>query len=312
MSQSPVTLTDRMRALTAGLDACQDLDAMVNALLDGLRDRLDLDHTMLLVRDAARDVLYTVGSRGYEASGVGSEIPVGQGVIGVCAREATPIRIAHATSEAAYARTIRDSAERGGMGGLLETEIPMPGLAASGSQMAAPVTAHGQVLGVLFAESEQERRFSYDDEDVLVLLGAHLGLAMEDLQSCPEAPEAPAAPPDPAEACGDRAATPLVVRHYAENDSVFLDGEYLIKGVAGSILWALVRDVQEQGRRDFTNRELRLDPRIQLPDLSDNLEARLVLLARRLAERQACLQIQKTGRGRFRLAVSRPLKLESA
>ena len=152
-----------LRALTARLDACQDLDAMVNALLDGLRERLGLEHTMLLVRDPARDVLYTVGSRGYESSGVGSEIPVGQGVIGVCAREATPIRIAHATSDAAYARTIRDSAERGGMGGLLETEIPMPGLARSGSQMAAPVTAHGRVLGVLFADSEQERRFSYDD-----------------------------------------------------------------------------------------------------------------------------------------------------
>ncbi len=301
-----------LRALTARLDACQDLDAMVNALLDGLRERLGLEHTMLLVRDPARDVLYTVGSRGYESSGVGSEIPVGQGVIGVCAREATPIRIAHATSEAAYARTIRDSAERGGMGGLLETEIPMPGLARSGSQMAAPVAAHGRVLGVLFAESEQERRFSYDDEDVLVLLGAHLGLAMEDLQACPETQEAAEAPGEPAEACAGEAGAPLVVRHYAENDSVFLDGEYLIKGVAGSILWALVQDVQDQGRCDFSNRELRLDPRIRLPDLSDNLEARLVLLARRLAERQACLQIQKTGRGRFRLAVSRPLKLESA
>jgi adenylate cyclase len=197
------------------------------------------------------------------------------------------------------------------MGALLETEIPMPGLARSGSQMAAPVTAHGRVLGVLYAESEEEKRFSYDDEDVLVLLGAHLGLAMEDLRRCPETQEAVEAPGEAAEACPDPAGPPLVVRHYAENDSVFLDGEYLIKGVAGSILWALVRDVQERGRCDFSNRELRLDPRIRLPDLSDNLEARLVLLARRLAERQACLQIQKTGRGRFRLAVARPLKLES-
>ena len=54
------------------------------------------------------------------------------------------------------------------MGALLETEIPMPGLATSGSQVAVPISAHGQVLGVLYAESEQERRFSYDDEDVLL------------------------------------------------------------------------------------------------------------------------------------------------
>jgi adenylate cyclase len=49
-----------------------------------------------------------------------------------------------------------------------------------------------------------------------------------------------------------------------------------------------------------------------LPDLGDNLEARLILLTRRLVERDACLRIEKTGRGRFRLLVQRPLLLEVA
>jgi adenylate cyclase len=46
-----------------------------------------------------------------------------------------------------------------------------------------------------------------------------------------------------------------------------------------------------------------------LPDLSDNLEARLVLLQRRLAENSPQLRIEKTGRGRFRLQVERPVTL---
>jgi len=71
----------------------------------------------------------------------------------------------------------------------------------------------------------------------------------------------------------------------------------------------LVRDFVEHGRVGFSNRELRLDRRIRLPDLSDNLEARLILLARRLDERGACVRILKTGRGRFELRVERPLKL---
>ena len=52
---------------------------------------------MVLMLDAAAQRLYTVASRGYAASGVGSEIPFGHGVIGVAARKRTPIRISHVT-----------------------------------------------------------------------------------------------------------------------------------------------------------------------------------------------------------------------
>jgi hypothetical protein len=100
-----------------------------------------------------------------------------------------------------------------------------------------------------------------------------------------------------------------VIRRFAANDSVFIDNEYLIKGVAGAILWKLVREHAAGRRSDFTNRELRLDSSLHLPDISDNLEARLILLARRLEERAPFMRITKTGRGRFRLDVSRPLQL---
>jgi len=99
------------------------------------------------------------------------------------------------------------------------------------------------------------------------------------------------------------------VRHYVEDDTIFLGDDYLIKGVAGNILWTLLCDYAENKRASFSNRELRLDPRIHLPDIGDNLEARLVLLRRRLADRSADIRIDKTARGRFGLAVTRPLEL---
>ena len=90
---------------------------------------------------------------------------------------------------------------------------------------------------------------------------------------------------------------------------MFLGDDYLIKGVAGAILWKLVGDFVRKGRTEFSNRELRLDTTLGLPDIADNLEARLILLQRRLAERSRDLAIEKTGRGRFRLRVLRPVQL---
>jgi adenylate cyclase len=162
---------------------------------------------------------------------------------------------------------------------------------------------------VVFVESDQDLRFSYDDEDALVAVAGHLGLVMRLLQSVSDAAE----PAEEAEisplAAAELQGPELVVRHFAGNDSIFLGSDYLVKGVAGAILWALLNDYMHSGRREFSNRELRLDARIRLPDISDNLEARLVLLAKRLAERDAGLLMEKTGRGRFRLNVQRSVRL---
>ena len=40
---------------------------------------------------------------------------------------------------------------------------------------------------------------------------------------------------------------------------VFFNDDYVIKGVAGAILWRLIRTWVDTGRQDFSNRELRLD-----------------------------------------------------
>jgi adenylate cyclase len=192
----------------------------------------------------------------------------------------------------------------------LETEIPLPGLPDSRSQLAVPIEAFGRLIGVLYADSPQELRFGYDEEDALVAVAGQLGTAIHHLQQLAE-DEADQSVAPTAGSDSHLRGKDLTVRHFEENDSIFLGDDYLIKGVAGAILWALVSDFSAKGRTNFTNRELRLDPRIKLPDLSDNLEARLILLQKRLAEREAPIRIEKTGRGQFRLAVSRPLQLAS-
>ena len=77
------------------------------------------------------------------------------------------------------------------------------------------------------------------------------------------------------------------VRCYAADGRVFVDGDHLVKGVAGRILCSLLCSHLADGRTDFTNKEVRLDHSLELPPHRDNLESRLILLNRRLDERDA-------------------------
>lgn len=299
-----VDLLGAVRLCSQRLARCTRLDELLQALLTGLHEHLGVQHAMVLLLDAQAGHLYTVASHGYARSGVGSEVKLGQGVIGVAAREATPVRISHVTHAALYSHAVRSSIEAGGAAA--GPEIPYPGLAAPHSQIAVPLVAAGRTLGVLFAESPLDMQFGYPEEDALLTLAGQLAAAIDLLQAAAEpadaAQSAPAAPPASGPA--------LRVRHFTANDSVFIGGDYLIKGVAGAIFAKLLRDHAATGRVDFTNRELRLDACLRLPDVADNLEARLLLLQRRLQESRASVRIEKTGRGRFRLCLGAPVLLD--
>ena len=299
-------LLSGLRACLAGLAAAPDLARLLDAALEGLERSCDIRNSMLLMFDANRECLYTVASQGYEQSGVGSEIRMGEGIVGVAARERAPIRIGYAVQEYRYVHAARQSFARSAGGAAFEVEIPFPGLPNAGSQLAVPLLLADRLLGVLYVESPREQRFSYEDEDALVVLAGQLALYVELLSQSAEHPGDAAAPPPLAPAADG---APAAIRRFAADGSVFVDNEYLIKGVAGAIVWKLLREYSEAGRAEFTNRELRLDPALKLPDISDNLEARLILLQRRLAERCPFIAIEKTGRGRFRLNVGRPLQL---
>jgi len=296
-----------VRRCSERLALCASLDEALNAVLATLSDFAGVRHAMVLMFDSGTERLYTVASTGYATSGVGSEIGMGQGVIGVAARERTPVRIMHMTNAYLYSQAMRSSLQANLPHMEAATEIPYPGLAEPHSQLAAPVLSAGRLLAVLFVESPNDLEFGFEDEDMLVAIAGHLGAAIDLMQAGTEAPQEPASTVAvPAAATGGAA---LQLRHFSSNDSVFLGDSYLIKGVAGAILWKLLKDHAQLGRTDFSNRELRLDPAIRLPDVTDNLEARLVLLRRRLAEHSPDIRIEKTGRGRFRLLVRRPVEL---
>jgi len=301
--RAPRNLLAAVRRSWEELAGVTELGLLFDRSLDCLRRHFGIEHAMILMRDEAAERLYTVASLGYARSGIGSEIALGRGVIGVAAQEGIPIRIGHMSSDYAYGAALRDQARDHGISAPGEWEIPYPGLVAPESQIALPIMAAGRVAGVLFAESAEPIRFRYDDEDALALIAMRLGdLIGAGLDAVGAAEEKSASRAGSAE--------PIHVRRYTCDDSIFLDHNYLIKGVAGAIFWKLAVEHEQTGRIEFSNRELRLDPSLRLPEFAENLEARLLLLQRRLAERAGPIHIEKAGRGRFRFVLSGPLALE--
>jgi hypothetical protein len=206
---------------------------------------------------------------------------------------------------ARYGRVVRSSYEHRSSSG--EEEIPLPGLDVR-SLVAVPAMASGELVGVLVVESTHEVAFDETDEQILTVAATLIAAAIENerLREEVAVPAPETVSPEP----GTRGGTPTSVRVFERDASVFVDGEYLIKGVAGRILRALLQAHEASGRVDFTNRELRLDPSLELPEYRANLESRLILLKRRLDEREVPFRIHKTGRGRFRLEVDATIRLE--
>jgi adenylate cyclase len=198
---------------------------------------------------------------------------------------------------------IQDSIRRSG-GEPSAFEIELPGLEHADSAAAVPLLALGELTGVLYLESERAGDFGPGSERLLRILGGHLAAALAVLQA--DRGESAQPEPPPSETPGGE---PLAVVYYQADDSVFVGGAYVVKGVPGRILWKLLREHGADDRVSFTNRELRLDERLGLPPGNDNLEARLLVLRKRLAALDCGIGLDRAGRGRMVLHLAAPLTL---
>jgi hypothetical protein len=298
------------------LAACVDLDTLLATALEQLDVLFGHTQSFIMVRDESGKRLYTVASRGFAESGVGSEVVIGEGLIGTASARRIPLRTTNFARERVLSRAVREELTRVGDAGRLAHEIPLPGLADAKSQLAIPLEARGEVLGVLCLQSAAAGRFLARDESHVQLLARHLAVSMiavgfaggSEPAATPPSSSVPAAPKHASRAATDGAG--ITVRYFPSDDSVFIDDAYLIKGVPGRIFQKLLQLYLEQNRQEFTNREIRLDPSLKLPEFQDNLEARLILLRRRLEERTDVVRLDHVGRGRQRLSVLRPVRLK--
>jgi adenylate cyclase len=293
-------LTDAARAVEA-VAAEAETEGVVEAVLDGVVAHFGYENALLLLADHAHGMLTTIASRGYDPSGIGSEVPLGEGLIGSAAAEGRAMHVSDVSRVRRFANAVRGSSDEENH----TRTVMLPGMADARSQIAMPMMVQGAVRGVLFVESRKPFAFTSEDETALAIVARDAALALTLAESASED-----APPESTEMRSRAGGRPFKVTHHAYDDSVFIDEQYVIKGVAGRLLTFMLCIYARDGRCDFTNRELRLAPTIRLPDVKDNLETRLLLLRRRLDEKASPVRLVRTGRGRVALEVTGEPRLE--
>jgi len=296
---SRATSLDGLEIFIRRLAECRDLAEATRVALESIEDAFGFRHSVLLVADGDDKRLFVVASNGYPVPGVGAEVPIGEGAIGVAAHRRRQVRIANMTrgrTLAAAATQQEDTEPR---------EIPLPGLTDAQSVLATPLLLHDRLVGVLYLDSDEPGSFDEGTAQLVEIIAGHLAVTIALLEAGGLDPVGIAHDPRPA----NRSAVTRSVVFYDHDGTVLVDGDYVIKGVPGRILFSLLTEYVESGRTDFTNKEIRLNRSIGLPAGNDNLEARLLTLRRRLAERDDPFHLERVGRGRLVLTVDAPFTL---
>lgn len=289
--------------LTEVIGSSTDLRTLVDSGLGFLATHLGYESVGIYLLEESEQALYALATHGFSTSGVGARVEFGVGVIGTCARHRTPIRIADVGRERLYGRAVQEQLERIQPGA--ERDIPLASVAGARSLLAVPLVLQGKLFGVLATECRHALAFNERDAQLLTTAGQLLAQSIA-LYRDEEVEREPEQEPPSIQQSGS-----LQVRYYEADDSVFVDGEYLIRGLPGKILWLLLSLRQKEGRTTFLNRELRLHPFLKLPVVNDNLATRLLMLQRRLDDKRLPIQLHREERGRLRLACDLNITLES-
>jgi hypothetical protein len=285
------------------LALCVDYADATRVGLEALDDLFGFAYSILLTADEGGDRLFAVSSNGYVPSGVGAEVPIGVGLVGVAAERRRVVCVPNLARSRAMSAAVQESMRRSGTEPSA-VEIELPGLERVQSAAAVPLLARGELTGVLYLESERQGEFGPGKERLLRILGAQLAAALAVLEA-----DRGESDPDESVPATELRGEPLAVAYYQADDSVFVDDAYVVKGVPGRILWKLLREHEADGRTSFTNRELRLDERLGLPAGNNNLEARLLVLRKRLAALECGIGLDRVDRGRLTLTLAAPVTL---
>jgi serine phosphatase RsbU (regulator of sigma subunit) len=166
-----------IQEISVEINTTLDLDTILNKMLLSLDRTFNFKHSMVLLLNADGQKLSVAASHGYEDAGIGAEVKLGEGIIGVVAKRKKLMRMGNIGSQMAYVNVVKEQ--------LSDEEkekkknIKIPGLTKVQSQVAIPLLVEARLVGVLAVESTESNLFDKRDELIITILADQAASAIE-------------------------------------------------------------------------------------------------------------------------------------
>ena len=155
-----------------------NLDSIAKTMLISMEEYFDFKHSMILLLDGSESTLKVIATHGYKEEGIGAEVKIGVGVIGMVAKKKKLMRMANLGAQKQYMQAIKQQIQPS-EDTVVADEISLPGLKNAESQVAIPMLMEDELIGVFSVESDQVNIFDKSDEILIGILANQTASALE-------------------------------------------------------------------------------------------------------------------------------------
>ena len=155
-----------------------NLDAIAKTMLISMEEYFDFKHSMILLLDGSESTLKVIATHGYKEEGIGAEVKIGVGVIGMVAKKKKLMRMANLGAQMQYMQAIKQQIQPS-EDTVIADEISLPGLKNAESQVAIPMLMEDELIGVFSVESDKVNIFDKSDELIIKILANQTANALQ-------------------------------------------------------------------------------------------------------------------------------------
>ena len=155
-----------------------NLDAIAKTMLISMEEYFGFKHSMILLLDSSESALKVIATHGYKEEGIGAQVKIGVGVIGMVAKKKKLMRMANLGAQKQYMQAIKQQIQPS-EDTVVADEISLPGLKNAESQVAIPMLMEDELIGVFSVESDQVNIFDKSDELIIKILANQTANALQ-------------------------------------------------------------------------------------------------------------------------------------